>query len=159
MPDCYKHELSLQGVFRADLVVGCTSAKHFVLVEFEGGTRNSIFSQRRRTAQLRDWSSEIQHAFSQVSDWTWAKNDNQHSDVYRNIFGLDHFDETYLVICGRKNFLDRTEQSRFHWRSTKTMVASCHIRFWTYDDLYVQTSAQLDAWRYAQRRVLARCGQ
>ena len=146
-PNRYKHEFNLQGAFRADLVVGSTISRHFVLVEFEGGTSSSIFNQKRGTTQLRDWGNEIQHAFSQVSDWTWAKNDNQHSDLYRNTFGLDHFSETYLVVCGRAAFLNRTERARLHWRSEKTMIASCPIRFWTYDDLYVETSAALDVWR------------
>lgn len=34
-PDCYKHEFEIQGVLRADFVVGSRSNKHFVLVEFE----------------------------------------------------------------------------------------------------------------------------
>jgi hypothetical protein len=97
-PNRYKHELAIQGAFRADFVVGCTARRHFVLVEFEGGQRNSIFT--RGTNQMRDWAPQLQHAFSQVSDWTWAKNDNQKSDLYRNAFGLPHFDETYLIICG-----------------------------------------------------------
>jgi hypothetical protein len=82
-----------------------------------------------------------------VSDWTWAKNDNQHSDLYKNTSGLDHFSETYLIVCGRAAFLNRTERSRLHWRSENTMIASCSIRFWAYDDLYVETSAALDVWR------------
>jgi hypothetical protein len=146
-PNRYKHEFNLQGAFRADLVVGSTSSRHFVLVEFEGGTRSNIFNQKRGTAQLRDWGNEIQHAFSQVSDWTWARNDSQHSDLYRNAFGLDHFSETYLVVCGRVAFLSPPERARLHWRSEKTMIASCSIRFWTYDDLYVEASAALDVWR------------
>ncbi len=78
-PDRYKREFALVGVFRADLVVGSTAARHFVLVEFEGGTRDSIFNRKRGTIQMRDWSPELEHGFSQVSDWSWAKNDNQHS--------------------------------------------------------------------------------
>jgi Domain of unknown function (DUF4263) len=148
-PDRYKHELAIQGVFRADFVVGCTTRQHFVLVEFEGGGRNSIF--KRGTNQMRDWAPQLQHAFSQVSDWTWAKNDNQKSDLYRNAFGLQHFSETYLVVCGRSHFLDPVDISRLHWRSTKTMIAASPIHFWTYDDLYTQASAALDIWRDTQQ--------
>ncbi|MEH3148427.1 MAG: DUF4263 domain-containing protein [Methylobacterium frigidaeris] len=86
-PDRYKHEMTIQGAFRADFVVGCTTRAHFVLVEFESGERNSLF--KRGTNQMRDWAPSIQHAFSQVSDWSWAKNDNQKSDLYRNAFGAD----------------------------------------------------------------------
>lgn len=146
-PNRYKREFSLVGVFRADLVVGSTTARHFVLVEFEGGTRNSIFNQKRGSGQMRDWSPELEHGFSQVSDWSWAKNDNQHSTTYRNAFGLDHFSETYLVVCGRSTLLTATEKSRLAWRSDKTTIASCPIHFWTYDDLHIFTSATLDVWR------------
>lgn len=146
-PDRIKHEFSIQGVFRADLVIGSTSARHFVLVEFESGEEGSIFNQRRGTAQLRAWASGVEHAFSQVSDWTWAKNEGQSSALYRNAFGLERFSETYLVVCGREAFLTGTDAARLHWRSEKTTIAACQIRFWTYDDLLRETAAALDIWR------------
>jgi Domain of unknown function (DUF4263) len=155
-PDRFRHEFALLGAVRADLVIGSSAARHFVLIEFEGGTRSSIFNQRRGSAQLRDWGNQIQLGFSQVTDWTWVKNDGQHSALYKNAFGLDHFSETYLVVCGRTGFLNRTEDARLHWRSEKTMIASCSIRFWTYDDLYVQASAALDVWRSLRATGLAR---
>lgn len=128
-------------------MVGCTTTGHVVLVEFEGGTRSSVFSQRRGTAQMRDWGAGLQRAFSQVSDWTWAKNESQHSEIYRNAFGLEHMSETYLVVCGRNAHLSPTEKSRLTWRSRKTMIAASDIRFWTYDDLHAETSAALDVFR------------
>jgi hypothetical protein len=143
-PSVYKHEVTLQGAFRADLITGSTNAKHFVLVEFEGGTKDSIFNQRRGSGQMRDWSREVEHAFSQVTDWSWVKNDAQQSVIYKNIFGLDHFSETYLIVCGRTAFLNSTGQSRLHWRSEKTTIASCPIRFWTYDDFYDEAFAVLE---------------
>jgi hypothetical protein len=120
-----KHEVTLQGAFRADLVTGSTVSRNFVLVEFEGGTKDSIFNGKRGTGQMRDWSRDVERAFSQVTDWTWVKNDSQHSVLYRNIFGLDHFSETYLIVCGRNAFLNPTSQSRLHWRSEKTTIAAC----------------------------------
>jgi hypothetical protein len=78
-PNCYKWEFTLQGALRADLVAGSTAERHFVLVEFEGGSRNRIFNQKRGSSQLKDWSDQFEHGFSQVSDWTWAKNDSQHT--------------------------------------------------------------------------------
>jgi hypothetical protein len=152
-PDCYKHEFAIQGALRADLVVGSTTAKHFVLVEFESGEKGSIFNQTKGTAQLRDWSNRLERAFSQVSDWSWAKNDNQKSDLYRQAFGMDHMTETYLIVCGRSSFLDQMDQSRLHWRSEKTLMASCPIRFWTYDDLHQNCSDTLSAFRAAVKGV------
>ena len=93
---------------------------------------------------MRDWSRKVEHAFSQVTDWSWVKNDAQHSVIYKNIFGLDHFSETYLIVCGRNAFLNSTGQSRLHWRSEKTTIASCPIKFWTYDDFYDEAFAVLE---------------
>jgi hypothetical protein len=98
---------------------------------------------------MRDWSREVEHAFSQVTDWSWAKNDSQNNSIYRNIFGIDRFSKTYLVVCGRNAFLNPTEQSRPHWRSETTTIASCPIRFWTYDDLYEQTFDVFEIFRAA----------
>lgn len=146
-PDRYKHEFSIQGAFRADLVVGSSTTQYFVIVEFESGRSNSVFSRGRGSRQLPDWGAPLQHAFSQVSDWTWAKNDNQKSDLHRNAFGALRMSETYLVVCGRSHHLDDTARSRLHWRSTKTTIASSPIHFWTYDELYVQTAAAMATWR------------
>jgi hypothetical protein len=152
-PNRYKREFTLQGAFRADLVVGSTAEKHFVLVEFEGGTRNSIFNQRRGSSQLRDWSTEFEHGFGQIADWTWARNDNQHTVLYKNAFGLDLFSESYVVVCGRTDLLNAVEKSRLNWRSENTTIASRSVRFWTYDDLHTNTSATLDAWRAARAEL------
>ncbi len=144
-PDRHKHEFGIQGVFRADFVVGCSTRAHFVLVEFEGGEANSLF--KRGTNQMRDWGNQLQHGLGQISDWTWAKNDNQHTTTYQNLFGLTQFSETYLIICGRDGHLSATEKSRLSWRHTKTLIAASPVYFWTYDDFYIQASAALDVWR------------
>lgn len=150
-PDSYKFEFNLQGAFRADLVTGSTTEKHFVLVEFEGARRDSIFKPKRRNVQqLADWGNPLQHAFSQVSDWTWAKNDNQKSVLYQNAFGMAHMTETYLIVCGRSAFLDGIDESRLHWRSEQTMIAGRHIRFWTYDQLHENCSDAMSVFRAAR---------
>jgi hypothetical protein len=150
-PDRFKFEMEIQGAFRADLVVGSATLAHFVMVEFEGGRKNSLF--KRGKTRLPEWGQQIQRAFGQVSDWSWAKNDNQKSDLYRDAFGLTHMSETYLVVCGRSMFVDPVSYSRLHWRSTKTMIASCPIYVWTYDDLCAQAKATLDFWLYRQPGV------
>ncbi|QQP90158.1 DUF4263 domain-containing protein [Skermanella sp. TT6] len=127
-PDRYKYEFMLQGAFRADLVVGSSKSKHFVLVEFEGGSPNSIFNRKKGSAQLKDWGGELQHAFSQVSDWSWAKNDNQHSVLYKNAFGSDPISETYQIVCGQRSFLGPTDSFRLCGRSEKMTIELCPIR-------------------------------
>jgi len=42
-PDLIKFEFGVRGLFRSDLVIGNDASRKFVLVEFEGGQRNSIF--------------------------------------------------------------------------------------------------------------------
>lgn len=63
------------------------------------------------------------------------------------MFGSDYVSETCLTVCGRSSFLGPTDSSRLHWRSEKTTIAACPIRFWTYDDLYTEIFAALDVWR------------
>jgi hypothetical protein len=109
--------------------------------------RQGIVNQNRGTSQLRDWGGPLQHAFSQVSDWSWAKNDNQKSTIYQNAFGMPLMTETYLIVCGRRRFLNEVEKSRLHWRSEKTTIAACPIRFWTYDDRYDNCSNSMSAIR------------
>jgi hypothetical protein len=147
-PNCYKYEFPLQGAVRADLVTGSTFNRHFVLVEFEGAEENSIFKAKSaKSQQLPGWSVAVEHAFSQVSDWTWIKNDSQHSTLYQSAFGMPHMLETYLIVCGRSHFLDATDLSRLAWRCDHTQVAGLKILFWTYDQLYDACSAALSAHR------------
>src|SRR5262245_50822857 len=61
-PNVYKYEFEIQGVFRADLVVGNSNLCKFVLVEFEGGTEHSLFGPTQ-TNQMRQWGSQLQHGF------------------------------------------------------------------------------------------------
>ena len=77
--DITKAEREPTGAVRADLITGSAKAKHFVLVGFEGGTKDNIFKQERGTVQMRDWSREVEHTFNQVTDWSRAKNDSQNS--------------------------------------------------------------------------------
>src|SRR5258708_6095215 len=47
--DVYKFEFQIQGVFRADLVVGNLQRKTFVFVEFEPGQDTSLFGRHQTT--------------------------------------------------------------------------------------------------------------
>ena len=53
-PNRYKREFTLQGAFRADLVVGSTAEKYFVRVEFEAA-RETVYSTR--SAVHRNWGT------------------------------------------------------------------------------------------------------
>ena len=153
-PDVHKHEFEIQGVFRADYVVGDAVAKKFVLVEFEGGDRHSIFGPKS-TNQMRHWGNDLQRGFSQISDWSWAKNDNQHTRTFQNAFGCDQMQETYLLVCGKDESLSDAEKSRLLWRHDKTIISGSKILFMTYDDLVLHFEAMLDIYRSMRADVAA----
>jgi hypothetical protein len=109
-PNRYKFEFQIHGVFKADLVVGNSDQKRFVLVEFEGGQRNSLFVQG--TLQMRDWSREMGHGFGQLVDWAWAIDDVGNTQIFKNAFGCDEISAEFLLVCGRNSGLTSTEQKR-----------------------------------------------
>ncbi len=145
-PSVQKFEFEIQGVFRADFVAGVPGKRHFILVEFEGGEPHSIFGPGG-TQQMRNWGRHIQHGFSQIADWSWAKNDSQHSLIYKSAFGVDDSHETYVLICGRNGSLAGYERSRLLWRNSKTSISNCRVLFQTYDDLAEHFETVLNFYR------------
>jgi hypothetical protein len=145
-PNVYKYEFEIQGVFRADLVVGNSITGKFVLVEFEGGEDNSIFGPSS-TNQMRDWSRQLHHGFGQIVDWSWAKNDNQHTQVFKNAFGSEITSELYVLICGRRDSMSPVEVNRLQWRSDKTIIGGAKVLCMTYDDLVLFFDGTLALWR------------
>jgi hypothetical protein len=145
-PDRYRFELAIQGVFRADLVVGSAEQGKFVLVEFEGAERNSLFGPRH-THQIRDWGRQLERGISQAVDWSWAKNDVQHTSVYKNAFACERVSELYVVVCGRDASMDAIERSRFEWRAGRTSIGGSRILCLTYDDLLAFLQGKRDQLR------------
>jgi hypothetical protein len=145
-PNVYKYEFVIQGVFRADLVIGNSNSGRFVLVEFEGGQDHSIFGPRS-TNQMRDWSHQLQHGFGQIVDWSWAKNDNQHTEVFKSAFGCERMSELYVLVSGRRDSINRVEASRLQWRSEKTTIGGTKVVCMTYDDLVSFFDGTLEVWR------------
>lgn len=140
-PSFQKFELEIQGVFRADYVA--RHERHLVLIEFEGAEAHSIFGPGG-TNQMRHWGRQIQHGFSQIADWSWAKNESQQSRIFQSALGTEDFTETYVLICGRDGSLVDHERSRLLWRHGKTSIANCRILFQTYDDLAQHFESILD---------------
>ena len=133
-PVSQKWEFQIQGIVRADFVAGNSLTGEFVFVEFEGAEAHSIFGPSG-TNQMRNWGNQIQHGFSQIADWSWAKNESQHSRIYQSTLGAAESTESYVLVCGRdSSFIDH-ERSRLFWRHTKTAMAGCRVLFQTYDDL------------------------
>jgi hypothetical protein len=142
-PTDQKFEFEIQGVFCADFIAGNAATRHFVLVEFEGAEKNSIFGPTR-TNQMRNWGSQIQHGFGQIADWSWAKNESQHSRIFQSALGVDESSESYVLICGRQSSFIDHERSRLFWRHRMTSIANCRILFQTYDDLVEHFESTLD---------------
>lgn len=73
-PDRIAHEYQISGDFVADLVVGDSSAYHYLLVEFEDGKPDSVFKQKSGKA-TPDWAPRFESAYSQLVDWLWKLED------------------------------------------------------------------------------------
>jgi hypothetical protein len=154
-PDLFKHEFEIQGVFRADYVVGSQATRHFTLVEFEGGEDHSLFGPGG-TKQLRNWGGQVQHALGQIVDWSWALNDAQHSKVLQNAIGFPEFSRTYVVICGLNQTMDTTETSRLRWLNDHCKVTDTDVLFMTFDDLVLHFDGVLDIYREAREEARGR---
>lgn len=134
IPDRLRHEMELHGLFRADLVGGNTSQGRYTFIEFESGRPNSLFKSTRPNQNLADWSNELHHALGQVSDWEWARQQNFSSNTFEHIFGRREINVTYLVICGRRDRLDKLSTERLAWRSNNTLFGGHKTLIWTFDD-------------------------
>ncbi|MGJ5175457.1 Shedu anti-phage system protein SduA domain-containing protein [Bradyrhizobium oligotrophicum] len=119
--DVYKFEFAVLGAFRADFVVGDSTSRRLVFVEFEGGEPNSLFGPTG-TAQMRDWSKSLEHGFGQLIDWAWALKDGATNPLLQNAFGFEVASFASVVICGRDSFMDVTERRRFDWRAANVAV-------------------------------------
>src|SRR5262245_43652677 len=119
--DVYRFEFAIQGVFRADLVVGHSQSRRSVLVEFESGEVNSVFGPQESN-QMRAWSRQLERGFGQVIGWAWAIRDAEHTQILKNAFGCDEMSVVYLVVCGRDSLMSRPEKQRFARRSKKILV-------------------------------------
>lgn len=154
-PSLFKHEFEIQGVFRADYIVGSAATRHFTMVEFEGGEENSLFGPTS-TNQMRDWGRQVQHALGQIVDWSWALNDNQKSAVLSNALGHTEFSRTYVIVCGAEDTMDATERSRLNWLNDHCRVTDTRVLFMTYDDLLLHFEVELDVYRAAREQAKGR---
>ena len=143
--DAYKFEFQIQGVFRADLVVGNLQFKRFVLVEFEGGQDTSVFGPKG-TNQMRDWSRHLEHGFGQLVDWAWAIQDACNTQMFKSAFECEDPIVLYLLVCGRDAAMkDGTEERRFAWRSQSIILDGKIATCLTYDGLFRFLESTLEA--------------
>jgi hypothetical protein len=144
-PTHHGFEVRLGLDFKADYIVGDQNHGHFTFIEFEGGGKNDVFKVARDGQRARDWASPAQRGFSQISDWSWKIDDLRRSKDFEKDFGSRDLVAQYLVVCGRSADLDETDAERLVWRSTRTLVNSSPVRFWTYDVFVRQLADTLAA--------------
>jgi hypothetical protein len=131
--DRIKHEFTLFGDFRADLIVGDSISKTYCFIEFEEATRDSIFKNRGRTTS--EWSSRFERGFSQIVDWFWKMDDFKNTSQFRSIFGSETIEFYGMLVIGRDSFLSDSEKSRLRWRVNKVLIDSRKIICITFDEL------------------------
>jgi hypothetical protein len=133
--DVYKFEFQIQGVFRADFVAGHLQQQRFVLVEFEDGTKNSLFGPGE-TNQMRDRSNRFERGFGQLVDWAWARADAGNTQIFQNAFECNDMYPIFVLICGRDAFMGVTERKRFVWRNSNVGLGGAEVACLTYDGLF-----------------------
>lgn len=118
--DSFRYEFGVQGAVYADLALGNASRSTALMVEFEGGEATSIFAQSG-TQQLPAWSRQIEHATSQLIDWSWVLADSGRSALLASNLGIAELDVQFIVVCGRSTSLsDPLARLRYSFRRSSS---------------------------------------
>jgi len=134
-PDLIRFELRMNGIFRADLVLGNDSTRTFGLIEFEPAEEKTLFS-KQGTAQYRYWGPGLEHGFGQVIDWAWVRADRPDDTLLENTFGGTVTKSAYAVIAGRDDgIVGPMERKRFEHRRHLVTIGGSPAQIMTYDDM------------------------
>ena len=128
-----KHEFTLSGEFRADLVVGDSVNNIYCFIEFEDATKDSIFINKERSTS--EWSPRFGHGFSQIIDWFWKIDDVKNTSQFRSIFGTENIEYQGILVIGRDEFLSELEKARLKWYLNRVVVDSRKVICKTFDQL------------------------
>lgn len=137
-----KHEFTLFGDFRADLVVGDSRNNTYCFIEFEDATKDSIFKNKKGKS-TSEWSPRFEHGFSQIIDWFWKIDDFNNTSEFRSIFGSENIEFCGILVIGRDDFLSDLETARLRWRLNKVLVDSRKVICRTFDQLARDTRNRL----------------
>lgn len=129
-----KHEFTLSGEFRADLVVGDSINNIYCFIEFEDATKNSIFVNKKGKT-TSEWSARFEHGFSQIIDWFWKIDDYKNTSLARSIFGSENIEFYGILVIGRDAFISPIDKARLNWRLNKVLVDSRKVICITFDQL------------------------
>lgn len=146
--NCLAHEYSIDGDFVADLVVGDSSAHHYLLIEFENGAPDSIF-KRKGKKTTPEWAPRFEGAYSQLIDWLWKLEDKRSTAAFANTFGNRRATFQGLIVIGKGMQLSPQEEDRLKWRMDRTMIDSNAVSVIPFEQLAVDT----DYWLSTYYRV------
>ncbi|MFU2209668.1 Shedu immune nuclease family protein [Solidesulfovibrio sp. C21] len=132
--DVYAHEYEIYGDFTADLVIGDTSTKHYLLVEFENAAPDGIF-KRKPGKSTPVWAPRFEGAFSQIIDWMWKLDDMRSTGDYLYAFGDREVKFHGLIVVGMGMSLDASDANRLEWRNNKVIVNNNSILCVSYERL------------------------
>lgn len=126
-------EVPLFGQFTADLVSGDHATRAYTLVEFEDGKAGSLFVQRAR--HRTEWAPRCEHGLSQLTDWLWLLDDQEHTHVFEELFGFHPVTATVVLVIGRDAHLTPADRRRLEWRRDHVVINSQHLYCCTFDEL------------------------
>jgi hypothetical protein len=128
------HELELFGDFACDLAVGDKDSKAYCLIEFEDGSKNSLFLDKGR--HHPEWATRYDHGFGQLIDWMWRISDEKQTETLRTLFGDSEAIILPMLVIGRSCFMNTASRKRFHWRNRNVQLMGAPTICLTYDELY-----------------------
>lgn len=138
-------EVELFGQFVVDVVAGNRGKKSYCLIECEHGFPNSIFANRTR--HTTTWASRYEAGISQIVDWMWLLDDQEHSLAFEDMFGPRPIELTLLLVIGRDSGVSDSDRRRLEWRSQRMPVNSHRIHVVTFDDVLRDLRDRLDDFR------------
>lgn len=139
--DRFAHEFEIYGDFVADLVVGDSKSKHYLLIEFENGAKDSVFRTKGKKA-TPEWAPRFESAYSQLVDWLWKLEDMRSTADFQNTFGSRRATFQGLIIIGKDMQLADQEIDRLKWRLSRTKIDSNSVECVSFNEL----SEDLDHW-------------
>jgi hypothetical protein len=131
---CY--EFDIGGNFRADILLGSKADGNFCVVEFEQGQEGALFKKQHR--KHPEWSSQFEHAFSQIVDWYYALGDSANTKEFRATFGQKEIKFASLIVMGRDTELDDSKRNRLDWRTNNVQIGPNKVTCMTFDQLHYE---------------------
>ena len=114
--------------------MGNSSTQHYLLVEFEDGSSDSVF-KTRKSKSTPEWAPRFESAYSQIVDWLWKLEDMRTTSHFEHAFGSKHATFQGLIVIGKDRRLQPQEQNRLRWRMDKTLIDSNAVSCVSFDQL------------------------